>query len=133
MIKKSILVLRFEGDKRVKRVILSDGSKMDIDFVLFVVGVRFFIQFLEGSGIQFLLNGVIKVDEYMRINIEGIFVVGDCVLVYFKLNGKIMYVLLGFIVNKMGRIVGENVIGGSMKFSGILVILIFKVFDFIVV
>lgn len=43
MIKKSILVLRFEGDKRVKRVILSDGSKMDIDFVLFVVGVRFFI------------------------------------------------------------------------------------------
>lgn len=80
-----------------------------------------------------MLNGVIKVDEYMRINIEGIFAVGDCVLVYFKLNGKIMYVLLGFIVNKMGRIVGENVIGGSMKFSGILVILIFKVFDFIVV
>lgn len=129
MIKKSTSVLRFEGDKRVKRAILSDGSKMDIDFVLLAVGVRPSTQFLEGSGIQLLPNGAIKVDEYMRTNIEGIFAAGDCASVYFKLNGKTMYVPLGSTANKMGRIAGENATGGSMKFSGILATSIFKVFD----
>ncbi|WP_041727328.1 FAD-dependent oxidoreductase [Caldicellulosiruptor bescii] len=128
-IRKGTSVLRFEGDKRVKRAILSDGSKIEADFVLLAVGVRPSTKFLEESGIQLLPNGAIKVDEYMRTNIEGIFAAGDCAAVYFKLNGKTMYVPLGSTANKMGRIAGENATGGSMKFSGVLATSIFKVFD----
>lgn len=129
VIRKGTSVLRFEGDKRVKRAILSDGSKIEADFVLLAVGVRPSTKFLEESGIQLLPNGAIKVDEYMRTNIEGIFAAGDCAAVYFKLNGKTMYVPLGSTANKMGRIAGENATGGSMKFSGVLATSIFKVFD----
>jgi NADPH-dependent 2,4-dienoyl-CoA reductase/sulfur reductase-like enzyme/rhodanese-related sulfurtransferase len=128
-IRKGNSVLGFEGDKRVKRAILSDGSKIEADFVLLAVGVRPSTKFLEESGIQLLPNGAIKVDEYMRTNIEGIFAAGDCAAVYFKLNGKTMYVPLGSTANKMGRIAGENATGGSVKFSGVLATSIFKVFD----
>ncbi|ADQ03974.1 FAD-dependent pyridine nucleotide-disulfide oxidoreductase [Caldicellulosiruptor owensensis OL] len=128
-VKTSTSVLRFEGDKRVTTAILSDGSRLDVDFVLIAVGVRPSTQFLEGSGIQLLPNGAIKVDEYMRTNIEGIFAAGDCASVYFKLNGKTIYMPLGSTANKMGRIAGENATGGNLKFSGILATSIFKVFD----
>lgn len=129
VIRKGTSVLRFEGDTRVKGAILSNGSKVEADFVLLAVGVRPSTKFLEESGIQLLPNGAIKVDEYMRTNIEGIFAAGDCAAVYFKLNGKTMYVPLGSTANKMGRIAGENATGGSMKFSGILATSIFKAFD----
>ncbi|ABP66378.1 FAD-dependent pyridine nucleotide-disulfide oxidoreductase [Caldicellulosiruptor saccharolyticus DSM 8903] len=122
-------VLRFEGEGKVKEAVLSDKSKIPADFVLISVGVRPNTEFLKDSGIELLENGAIKVDEYMRTNIEDIFAAGDCAAVYFKLNGKTMYVPLGSTANKMGRIAGENATGGNLRFNGILATSIFKVFD----
>ncbi|WAM34268.1 FAD-dependent oxidoreductase [Caldicellulosiruptor morganii] len=112
-----------------KEAVLSDGTKVLCDIVLISVGVKPNTEFLKDSGIQLLQNGAIKVDEYMRTNIEGIFAAGDCAAVYFKLNGRTMYVPLGSTANKMGRIAGENATGGSLKFNGILATSIFRVFD----
>lgn len=128
-IKNGTSVLRFEGDGKVKEAVLSDKSKVPANFVLISVGVRPNTEFLKDSGIELLENGAIKVDEFMRTNIEDIFAAGDCAAVYFKLNGKTMYVPLGSTANKMGRIAGENATGGNLRFNGILATSIFKVFD----
>lgn len=62
-----------------------------------------------------------------------IYVVGDVVESYFVIIDKLIYCLFGLIVNKMGRIVGDIIIGGILEYCGILGIGIVWVFDLVVV
>lgn len=119
----------FEGNGKVNYVVTKDGEKLKADIVLLATGIKPNTKIAQDAGICVLPNGAIEVDEYMRTNIEDIFAAGDCASVYFKLNGKKMYVPLGSTANKMGRIAGENATGGMLKFNGILITSIFKIFD----
>lgn len=125
-------VERFVGTDKVKEIILNNGPSIESNFVLVSTGIRPNTEFLADSGIELLENGAIKVDEYMRTNVEDIFAAGDCAAVYFKLNGRTIYMPLGSTANKMGRIAGENATGGNLKFSGSLATSIYKVFDLVV-
>lgn len=101
-------VLRFEGEGKVKEAVLSDKSKIPADFVLISVGVRPNTEFLKDSGIELLENGAIKVDEYMRTNIEDIFAAGDCAAVYFKLMVRLCMCRLAQQQTKWEELLGRT-------------------------
>jgi 3-phenylpropionate/trans-cinnamate dioxygenase ferredoxin reductase subunit len=69
------IVTRFEGDRRVERVITKRGQRVDCDFAVVGVGVEPVVDFLAESGVE-ISNGIL-VDEYCRTNVQEIYAAGD--------------------------------------------------------
>jgi 3-phenylpropionate/trans-cinnamate dioxygenase ferredoxin reductase component len=68
-------VTAIEGQGRVERVILSDGSHVAADLVVVGIGVRPETAWLESSGLA-LRDGVLC-DQYLQASAAGVFAAGD--------------------------------------------------------
>jgi 3-phenylpropionate/trans-cinnamate dioxygenase ferredoxin reductase subunit len=69
------LVMRFEGDDRVERVITKRDRHIECDFAVVGIGVEPVVDFIAESGIG-IDNGIV-VDEYCRSTVEGVYAAGD--------------------------------------------------------
>ncbi|MEG1824299.1 MAG: FAD-dependent oxidoreductase [Cloacibacillus sp.] len=56
-------------------VLLESGERLPCAFVVVTAGVRPNVEFLDGSGIT--VDRCVKVDDYMRTNVENIWAAGD--------------------------------------------------------
>jgi len=124
-------VTALEGDDagRVTSVITDKGT-VEADLVLMAVGVRPNVRLARDAGLEIGETGAIKVDEHLRTNDPDIYAGGDCVQCVHRISGKPVYVPLGSTANKHGRIIGDNVTGGSSTCPGVLGTVVFKAFDF---
>lgn len=68
-------VASIEGEGKVERVVLSDGSVIPCGLLCVGIGVVPAVDWLAGSGVA-LENGVV-VDEYLATNVPGVYAVGD--------------------------------------------------------
>ena len=66
---------RLEGDGKVERVVLADGTVLDADLVVVGVGIIPNTDWLVGSGLQ-LDNGVVC-DEHLWTGVPGVYAAGD--------------------------------------------------------
>lgn len=66
-----------EGEGRVERVVLEDGSEVPADLVVVGIGVAPSVDWLEGSGMR-LENGV-HCDENLWTGVPGVYAAGDVV------------------------------------------------------
>jgi glutathione reductase (NADPH) len=66
-------------DQGKKKVLLSDGTQMTVDCILYATGRKPNIEGLnlESVGVELGRKGEIKVDEYSKTNIDSIYAVGD--------------------------------------------------------
>lgn len=122
-------VTRLEGDASVTKVVLRSGKTIDTDFVIMSVGVKPNVELAKNAGIEMGVTGAIKVNSKMQTSIDDIYACGDCAEGYSLITGKPVYRPLGSTANKMGRIAGDQITGGTLEFRGILGTGIFKVFD----
>ncbi|HEX2945509.1 MAG TPA: FAD-dependent oxidoreductase [Clostridia bacterium] len=122
-------VTKLEGDALANKVVLKSGKTIDADFVIMSVGVKPSVELAKNAGIELGVTGAIKVNEKMQTSIEDIYACGDCAESYSLITGKPVYRPLGSTANKMGRIAGDQITGGTLEFRGILGTGIFKVFD----
>jgi len=65
-----------EGDGRVERLVLADGTVLPADLVVMSVGVRPNIALAQGAGIETARG--IKVDDRMQSSDPRIFALGEC-------------------------------------------------------
>ncbi|MGB9620525.1 MAG: rhodanese-like domain-containing protein, partial [Armatimonadota bacterium] len=84
----------------------------------------------QDAGLEIGETGAIKVNEYLQTSDPSIYAGGDCVENPHLITGKPVYVPLGSTANKHGRVLGDNVTGGSTRFEGVLGTVVFKAFDF---
>ncbi|WP_321330344.1 FAD-dependent oxidoreductase [uncultured Ilyobacter sp.] len=112
-----------------KKVITKSGKSIEADFVVSCTGVHPNSKLAEDIGIETFDNGAIKINHKLETNIEDIYAVGDVAMAWSLINGAPMYVPLGSTANKMGRICGDIITGGALRFKGILGTGIFKVFE----
>ncbi len=108
---------------------LETGEEIAGDLVLMAVGMRPNTELAKSIGVKLGVNGAIETDEGQRTNIEGVYAAGDCVLARHRISNESVWVPLGDIANRQGRVAGENIAGGDARFSGVLGAAIFKVFD----
>lgn len=111
------------------RVKTLKGKEFEADMIIGAIGVTPNTEFLIGSGIELSKEKAIKVNEYLETNIKDIYAAGDCCLSYSSITGESIYLPLGSTANKMGRILGDRLTGGDLKFNGILGTSIFRVFN----
>lgn len=106
-----------------------NGEKIESDFVVICTGVKPNSILAQDTGVEVYKNGAIKINESMETNIKDIYAVGDVAMSWFIIDKKPLYVPLGSTANKMGRICGDSITGGNLRFKGILGTGIFKVFN----
>jgi len=129
------LVQVFTGEKVVKinekvRTIVTDtGRVLPSDLVIISAGVKPAVGLAQQAGVELGTTGAIKVDHHMQTSIKDIYAVGDCAESYFIMDGAPCYRPMGSTANKMGRIAGDAITGGSLRFRGILGTGIVKVFN----
>ena len=68
-------VKAIEGDGKVERVVLEDGTVIPADLVVVGIGVIPSVGWLEGSGLR-IDNGIVC-DEFLWSGIDGVYAAGD--------------------------------------------------------
>jgi NADPH-dependent 2,4-dienoyl-CoA reductase/sulfur reductase-like enzyme len=119
-------------DGKVNGIKTNTERKINSDLVVVGTGVTPNSEIARDAGIVLGHSNAIKVDEYMRTNIQDIFAAGDCSTARNYITNKDTHLPLGTTANKQGRIAGENAAGGNAKFRGIAGSAITKVFDLFV-
>jgi len=110
-------------------VVDSGGGRHAADLVLLAVGVRPVSDLAHAAGAQRGVHGALVVTRQMRTNLPDVFAAGDCVETYHRLLNKSVYISLGTIAHKQGRVAGENAVGGARTFAGAFGTQSLKVFD----
>lgn len=107
----------------------SAGFREQADLVLVAAGVRPASELAAAAGARTGARGAICVDGELRTNVPDLFAAGDCAETWHRLLGRFDYLPLGTTAHKQGRVAGENAVGGSRRFEGVVGTQVVKVFD----
>lgn len=116
-------------ENRILSVLDNHQEERETDMIILAAGVEPNTKLIEGTGIEIGNSNAISVDERMKTNIPHISAVGDVAENYSLITGKPLYRPLGSTANKMGRIAGDSLTGGSLTHQGILGTGIIRMFD----
>ncbi|NKF08689.1 FAD-dependent oxidoreductase [Clostridium gasigenes] len=131
LIKKNISIIKNADIIEIleNKVLLEDGTEIKSDMVIMATGVKPNVSLAKEAGVEIGITGAIKVDTSMKTNIADIYACGDCIETFSSITGKAVYRPLGSTANKTGRIAGDVVTGGKLRYRGNLSTGIFKLFD----
>lgn len=131
LVKKKVDLLLGEEVVKIqeKSITTASGREVDAELVVVCAGVKPNSKLAIDIGIETYPNGAIKVNHELETSINNIYAVGDVVMAWSIIDNAPIYVPLGSTANKMGRICGDIITGGNLRFKGILGTGIFKVFD----
>ena len=110
-------------------VITEKGRVIETGLIIIATGVKPRTELFKNKGITLGDSGGILVNEKMETNLADVYAVGDCCEVRSAITGEYIYRPLGSTANKMGRIAGDVITGGTLRFRGIPGTGIFKTFD----
>lgn len=117
------------GDRKAEQLHTNAGEDIPVDLVILAIGVRPNVFLAKDAGIALGDTGAIKVNEHMQTSEEDVYAVGDVAESFNLITKQPSYIPLGSTANKMGRIAGDHLTGGSLSFKGILGTGIFRLFD----
>ncbi len=109
----------------------SNGFSASTDLVLIATGAVPNTKLAMEAGVKTDQKNAIIVNRKMETNIPDIFAAGDCVETWNRITQKYVYLPLGTISHKQGRIAGENALGNNVKFEGTLGTQSLKLFDMV--
>jgi NADPH-dependent 2,4-dienoyl-CoA reductase/sulfur reductase-like enzyme/rhodanese-related sulfurtransferase len=116
-------------DGLARALLGADGSAAEGDVFLWAGGIRPVVALAAGAGVALGPTGAIATDASMRTNVEDVYAAGDCCESPSILTGKPVWRPLGSVANRTGRIAGDAMTGGALRFRGILGTAIFRAFD----
>ncbi|MFY0647216.1 NAD(P)/FAD-dependent oxidoreductase [Sulfitobacter geojensis] len=100
------------GEGSVSGARLSDGSELDVDFVIVGVGIRPATGLAEAAGV--VLENGIKVDAQGRTSVSGIWAAGDCSSFPYR-GGRIRLESVPNAIDQ-AEVVAENIMGAGKEY-----------------
>lgn len=117
------------GDTQLDEVITNKGTKLSADMYILATGVRPNVALAQSIGVKLGKAGAIATDNTLQTNIPDVYAVGDVAESFHVITGKPIYRPLASTANKMGRIAGDAMTGGQLRFQGVLGTGILRFFD----
>jgi NADPH-dependent 2,4-dienoyl-CoA reductase/sulfur reductase-like enzyme/rhodanese-related sulfurtransferase len=111
------------------RVTLSDGTSLEVDYLFLCVGVKPATDLAREAGLEIGSTRGIKANQFMQTSDPDIYAGGDAVESTHCLTGKPIYIPMGSLANRHGRIIAEHISGGKESFPGVLGAFMIKVFE----
>ncbi|ADU63067.1 MAG: FAD-dependent oxidoreductase [Pseudodesulfovibrio sp.] len=122
-------VKAIEGeDGRVTRVV-TDKRTLEADAVIIAAGVVPISDLARDAGLAVHDRGGVFVDEFMRTSDPDIYAGGDCAIVKHLITGQPVFLPLGSMANRQGRVIGTNLAGGDARFDGVVGSFVVKLFE----
>lgn len=122
-------VNEFQEENGKLKITLSNERILETDMVILSIGVLPDTAFLKDSGIKLSERGHVIVDEYMRTSIDGIYAVGDAILVKDYIYKTDVAIPLAGPANRQGRIAADNIAGLNRAYKGTQGTSILKIFS----
>jgi NADPH-dependent 2,4-dienoyl-CoA reductase/sulfur reductase-like enzyme len=105
-----VTVEKLRGDWRVEEAILTNGERLQVDFVVFSVGVAPNIpQGLE--GLVKSREGALLIDNLFRTSRRDIYAIGDCATTMDLQTGESIYRPLGIIASYAAKLLPKSMEG----------------------
>lgn len=121
-------VTGLEGDPQHRfRAALTEDGPVEADLAIMAIGVRPNVKLAADAGLAIGPTGAIAVNELLQTSDPDIYAGGDCVENRHLVTGRPVYIPLGSTANKHGRVIGDNVTGGSERFPGVVGTTVFRV------
>ncbi len=115
-----------------KIYVITDKETIPADMVILATGVKPQVKLAKDSGLEIGVTGAIKVNEKMMTSDPNIYAAGDCAESYDAIKGTPLYLPLGSLANKEGRVAAINICGGNESMPGVVGSTTCKVFDYCV-
>ena len=95
--------------------VISNNNKYKADAVIIAIGFRPNTSFLNNQ-LKTLDNGAILINKYGETSIKDVFAAGDAASIIHKFKGD-TYIPLATYANKLGRIIGINIVSPKDKWE----------------
>lgn len=116
-------------NEKLKKVITEDNKEYTGDLFIVATGVRPNTELAESIGVNLGESGAIKVNNKMATNISNVYAVGDVAEAFHVISKEPIYLPLATTAAKMGRVAGDVITGGRLRFNGILGTSVVRLFD----
>lgn len=113
-------LIAFETTAGKIHAVTTDKRTIPADMVILGMGVSPNSSLAAAAGIPLGAKGAIRVNERMQTEVPGIWAAGDCAESFHLVSRKPVFIPLGTIANKHGRVAGINLGGGYATFPGIV-------------
>jgi len=100
--------------------VTTEQRTVPADVVLLGLGVEPNTDLAAEAGVVTGLARAIVVDRRQKTSAEGVCAAGDCCESRSLITGQTVYVALGTVANKQGRVAGVNLSGGYATFPGVI-------------
>lgn len=104
------------------------AQRLEADLVFVDVGVSPQVELARAAGIHLGPSGAIAVSEHMETNVPAIYAAGNCAEAIHRVTGRAVFIPLGTVAAKQGRVAGENMAGRRSRFQGAVGTAAVKVF-----
>jgi NADPH-dependent 2,4-dienoyl-CoA reductase/sulfur reductase-like enzyme len=95
-------------------------DRLPADLVVLGMGVRPNSGLAAAAGIPLGAADAIAVNDRMQTEVDGVWSAGDCAQTFHRVSRRPVYVALGTVANKTGRVAGINLGGGYATFPGVV-------------
>lgn len=119
IIKTFVKKLETTEDNKINAT-LSDGRIIKNDLVIMCTGVKPFVDLPLTAGVELGERGGVAVNDRMETSVKDIYAAGDLVEKVNLITGKKMLLPLAGPANREGRVAGANMVGGDMRFKGVI-------------
>lgn len=109
------------GESEVKEALTNSGHNLKCDMVVYSVGIRTNIDFLQDSPIS--LNHGVIVNNMMQTKLKDVYAAGDVAEFEGKISGS------WSAAANQGKIAGYNIAGKEVKYSGIVPVTTLNAFN----
>ena len=121
-------VMEIGGSSRVQQVMLSDGSVIPADMVVFAIGGKTNSEFAQQAGIT-LVGRAIDVDPYMRTSATNVFAGGDVAAVIDVQTGQKVQNCLWPDAVMQGMVAAYTMTGNERQYGGTVMVTSSTIFD----
>lgn len=104
-------------------------DEITADYVFLCLGVKPETTLAEQAGLELGEFGAIKVDKRLTTSDPDIYAGGDCVESFNLISKKPIYMPMGSLANRHGRVIAENIAGRKTEFAGVAGAFLVKLFD----
>ncbi len=122
------VALHKNGGEEIAALETSKG-RYPVDLVLSALGVVPNAEIAHEAGLRIGRTGAIWTDPGQKTDHPDIYAAGDCCEVQHQILDDLVYMPLGDVANKQGRVAGENAAGGQATFDGVIGSMCFQVFS----
>ena len=110
----------FEVNKGRVTGVVTENRTLPAELVILGTGVRPNTGLAKAAGIPLGEQGAIRVNVRMQTETAGVWASGDCAESFHLVSRRPVYIALGTVANKHGRVAGINLGGGYATFPGVV-------------